>query len=113
MNIIERFGSYAIAKEFYIDQDLRGNHTVIIRRKLLEYRREHNMYEKGDYVIITQNVWGEPPPDELCYVFSANPNELMPDYHIVGVDVDISIGFNTTDAFRHATDNEIKNKRRD
>ena len=102
MNLIEQLGGYEKAKEWYKDQDLRGNHTVGIRHALLEYRRQHNIFEVGDKVIIVQKVWGEDPWDDLCYVFNAKT------HHIVGVGIDISVGFGSSQAYRHATDAEIK-----
>ena len=68
----------------------------------LEYRRQHNIFEVGDKVIIVQKVWGEDPWDDLCYVFNAKT------HHIVGVGIDISVGFGSSQAYRHATDAEIK-----
>lgn len=51
MDLIERLGGYERAKEWYKDQDLRGNHTTRIRAALLEYRRQHNIFEVGDKVV--------------------------------------------------------------
>ena len=51
MNLIEQLGGYEAAKEWYKDQDLRGGHTVKIRAALLEYRRQHNIFEVGDFVL--------------------------------------------------------------
>ena len=50
MNLIEQLGGYEKAKEWYKDQDLRGNHTVRVRQALLEYRRQHNIFEVGDWI---------------------------------------------------------------
>ncbi len=54
MNIIEQLGGYDKAKEWYVDQDLRGNHTTRIRAALLQYRRQHNIFEIGDLVVFTE-----------------------------------------------------------
>ena len=51
MSLIEQLGGYEEAKEWYKDQDLRGNHTVRIRHALLEYRRQHNIFEIEDKVV--------------------------------------------------------------
>lgn len=60
MNLIEQLGGYEKAKEWYKDQDLRGNHTVRIRHALLEYRRQHNIFEVGDKVVIKAHpFWPE------------------------------------------------------
>lgn len=65
-------------------------------------------FKRGDLVIITAKVWGQEPWGDLCYIFSIAPNS----YHIVGCDRDISVGFDNTDSFRHATPEEIIAKRR-
>ena len=54
MNLIEQLGGYEKAKEWYKDQDLRGNHTVRIRHALLEPRRQHNIFEIGDLYVFTE-----------------------------------------------------------
>ena len=54
MNLIEQLGGYDKAKEWYKDQDLRGNHTVRIRQALLEHRRQHNIFEVGDKVVLVK-----------------------------------------------------------
>ena len=54
MNLIEQLGGYEKAKEWYKDQDLRGNHTVRIRHALLEHRRQHNIFEIGDLYVFTE-----------------------------------------------------------
>ena len=58
MNLIEQLGGYEKAKEWYKDQDLRGNHTVRIGHAILEYRRQHNIFEVGDKVIVLTNALG-------------------------------------------------------
>ncbi|WP_046205855.1 hypothetical protein [Acinetobacter radioresistens] len=58
MNLIEQLGGYEKAKEWYKDQDLRGNHTVRIRHALLEYRRANNIFEVGDKVVVLVNALG-------------------------------------------------------
>ena len=96
MNLIEQLGGYEKAK--VILQAVGHEHDAM----LLEYRRQHNIFEVGDKVIIVQKVWGEDPWDDLCYVFNAKT------HHIVGVGIDISVGFGSSQAYRHATDAEIK-----
>ena len=110
MNLIEQLGGYEKTKDhrdYLIDfgkEFNRPNKYEVnkINNALLEYRRQYNIFEVGDKVIITQNIWGEPPPDNLCYVFNNK------DHHIVGVGIDISVGFGSSSAYRHATDEEIK-----
>ena len=100
MNLIEQLGGYEAAKNQAKDKSI--GFLVDINNELLEYRRQHNIFEVGDKVIIVQKVWGEDPWDDLCYVFNAKT------HHIVGVGIDISVGFGSSQAYRHATDAEIK-----
>ena len=114
MNLIEKYGSYDAAKakqqelsKIAADPQLLLVGKIIkeigeIEIALLEYRRQHNIFEARDKVIIVQKVWGEDPWDDLCYVFNAKT------HHIVGVGIDISVGFGSSQAYRHATDAEIK-----
>ena len=106
MNLIEQLGGYERAKhEFEMIKEMKPIYPGEIEtndRLLLEYRRQHNIFEVGDKVIIVQKVWGEDPWDDLCYVFNAKT------HHIVGVGIDISVGFGSSQAYRHATDAEIK-----
>ena len=106
MNLIELLGGYERAKhEFEMIKEMKPVYPGEIEtndRLLLEYRRQHNIFEARDKVIIVQKVWGEDPWDDLCYVFNAKT------HHIVGVGIDISVGFGSSQAYRHATDAEIK-----
>ena len=106
MNLIEQLGGYERAKhEFEMIKEMKPIYPGEIEtndRLLLQYRRQHNIFEVGDKVIIVQKVWGEDPWDDLCYVFNAKT------HHIVGVGIDISVGFGSSQAYRHATDAEIK-----
>lgn len=102
MNIIEQLGGYESAKRFANGECSDGFDVQSLRDELLKYRREHNIFEAGDKVIVVQKIWGQDPWDELCYVFNAET------HHIVGVGVDISVGFGSSKAYRHATDEEIK-----
>ena len=102
MNLIEQLGGYEYLNGFYKRAVAHGFTLTEIKEELLKYRRKHNIFEVGDKVIIVQKVWGEDPWDDLCYVFNAKT------HHIVGVGIDISVGFGSSQAYRHATDAEIK-----
>ena len=103
MNLIERLGGYERAKIIQGSREMGGlPYDLDLEDALLQYRRQHNIFEVGDKVIIVQKVWGEDPWDDLCYVFNAKT------HHIVGVGIDISVGFESSQAYRHATDAEIK-----
>ena len=48
MNLIEQLGGYEAAKNQAKDQSI--GFLVDINNELLEYRRQHNIFEMGDYV---------------------------------------------------------------
>ena len=99
MNLIERLGGYERAKAFLnatsytIDElimmqrsGLRPQH---VEKALLEYRRQHNIFEVGDKVVVKDHpFWPE-------------------DYVILTVEQE-HIGKWYMSAWRHATDEEIK-----
>lgn len=96
MNLIEQLGGYEKAKEWYKDQDLRGNHTVRIRHALLEYRRQHNSYEEGDKIVFIDDFMH----GELMTVAWTRKGEVWMDEGAKRC-TDLSM-------IRHATDEEIK-----
>ncbi len=53
MNLIEKYGSYEKAKELrrYLFCYVDGEHYIEVDKALLEYRRQHDMYEVGDKVV--------------------------------------------------------------
>ena len=53
MNLIEQLGGYDKAKEMYIAQLKAGLAPYGYEEALLEYRREHNIFEVGDCVVKT------------------------------------------------------------
>ena len=65
MNLIEQLGVYNIAKR---ELELKEQHSVLqcciavtaemIRDELLEYRRQHNIFEVGDKVVVLTNALG-------------------------------------------------------
>ena len=107
MNLIELLGGYGNAKErlkrenLLTDSDF--NHG---QRKLLEYRRQHNIFEKGDWVVIesyrsTCISCGRPSQysiGDLVFIHDFDGNIISDDdYNFIDYrDV------------RHATDEEIK-----
>lgn len=90
-NLIDRLGGYEAAKlegeEWGFDQ--------FLLRKLLEYRREHNIFEEGDYYVYLHD-WD----CDLDIVCKFNVSEWSD--HL----------WNITNMVRHATDEEIKAGRR-
>lgn len=100
MNLIEQLGGYEAAKEWYKDQDLRGGHTVKIRAALLDYRRQHNIFEVGDKVI------GSKLFDDRIFEFQ----HYLPELSMAVISKDeAAIGLNQ---LRHATPEEIKSGKR-
>lgn len=97
MNLIEQLGGYEKVKQMWIDGgSLQGTQLAF---ELLEYRRQHNIFEAGDLithpmfksVFIVDNVFSG-------YVFAVNKS-----------------GYRTklfTDVIKHTTDAEIKEGRR-
>jgi hypothetical protein len=106
VNLIEQLGGYDKAKEWYKDQDLRGNHTVRIRHALLQYRRQHNIFEVGDKVIIESY--------RNTYITCGRPSQYsigdLMLIHIMDGNVIEDDDYNFIDYrdVRHATDAEIK-----
>lgn len=96
MNLIEQLGGYEKAKEWYKDQDLRGNHTVRVRHALLEYRRQHNIFDESDKIVFVDDFMH----DELMVVAWTRKGEVWMDDGAKRC-TDLSM-------IRHATDAEIK-----
>ena len=56
MNLIEQLGGYEAAKNQAKDKSI--GFLVDINNELLEYRRQHNIFEVGDKVIVLTNALG-------------------------------------------------------
>lgn len=100
MNLIEQLGGYERAKhEFEMIKEMKPIYPGEIEtndRLLLEYRRQHNIFERNDYVVNRDIKYS----DELNIVSSSNDKALWFFGKIYG-------GF-VKSQFRHATDEEIK-----
>ena len=90
MNLIERLGGYENAKERLKRENvLTDSGYNYGQKKLLEYRRQHNIFEVGDKLVVKAHpFWPE-------------------DYVILTVEQE-HIGKWYMSAWRHATDEEIK-----
>ena len=88
MNLIEKLGGYEAAKKKYSERP----HAFVwgdIGKALLSYRRQHNIFEVGDKLVVKAHpFWPE-------------------DYVICTVEQE-HIGKWYMSAWRHATDEEIK-----
>lgn len=91
MNLIEQLGGYEKAKAGFnsTTADQYG-YRFKLQMELLQYRRQHNIFEVGDWC----NVWGEIGQIETFY--AGGDVELTND-----ITCDIS-------ELKHATDEEIK-----
>lgn len=92
MNLIEQLGGYERAKhEFEMIKEMKPIYPGEIEtndRLLLEYRRQHNVYEAGDWIIV---------------------DSYKPEYQFYQITKD-DVGSHWINLveFRHATDAEIK-----
>ena len=95
MNLIERLGGYEKVNKAVKKIDIRSDRYKRLKAALLEYRRQHNIFEVGDRVVSKEN------------------NEFV--YTVITVDGGLgrlkNILFDHVyplHNFRHATDEEIK-----
>ena len=95
-NIIEQLGGYEKAKECLNTRTARLSVINELRAALLEYRRQHNIYEEGDWIIYDDELmvfamWSK-HHNEYAYIGYANADDGALEHR---------------SAFRHATDEEI------
>ena len=101
MNLIEQLGGYAQAKALRAlpaatyDCGIKFNREEL-ELSMLEYRRQHNIFERNDYVVNKDIRYS----DELNIVSASNDKALWFFGKIYG-------GF-VKSQFRHATDAEIE-----
>ena len=97
MNLIEQLGGYENAKRFLADILDNKSPCEILTRELLEYRRQHNIFEVGDCVVKTNPKIKHA---HVRVVISTSPSGgAVLDYQ----------GFPYKfPCIRHATDSEIK-----
>lgn len=97
MNLIEQLGGYEKAKEIYASRPFELAYGDI-GRALLEYRRQHNIYEAGDLVVMA-----DADDHDTIFKVIGKPKRL---YHLQGND-DLFYG-RLDFQIRHATDAEIE-----
>lgn len=106
MNLIERLGGYEYLNEFYKRAVAHGFTLTKIKEELLKYRRQHNIFEIGDKVVIESY--------RNTYVSCGRPSQysigdLMVIHNLDGnVISDDDYNFIDYRDVRHATDAEIK-----
>lgn len=97
MNLIEQLGGYETLKREYeetlplIQKGYKSKSMEVIRLSLLKYRRQHNIFEVGDYYVYLYE-WDS----DLDIVCKFNPSEWSD--HL----------WNIKNMIRHADDAEIK-----
>ena len=99
MNLIEQLGGYERAKYFSENSAMVGGKREKLKLELLEYRRENNIFEVGDYILTNDDA-----SDGKVYV--VEKNHMNEHFKIRSKD-----GFRYCRIWRierHATDDEIK-----
>ena len=95
MNLVEQLGGYEYLNEFYKRAVAHGFTLTEIKEELLEYRRQHNIFEVGDKVIKTH------PKNTILW-------PVLGVYKNGGVWLDCKGFCWKPPRVRHATDEEIK-----
>lgn len=98
MNLIEKLGGYAQAKNWLDKNEIHVKHGYLekYRAELLEYRRQHNIYEESDKIVFIDDFMH----DELMTVSWTRKGEVWMDEGAKRC-TDLSM-------IRHAFDAEIK-----
>lgn len=97
MNLIEQLGGYEYLNEFYKRAVAHGFTLTEIKDALLQYRRQHNIFEPDDYII----------HDGELKVF-AMWSSAVEGCAYIGYAYAENGEMAHKDEFRHATDAEIK-----
>ena len=113
MNLIEKLGGYELAKQVFESVPKDGNSYTVTRddtgasfhsgdifKALLQYRREHNIFEVGDKVVKASRL-----NDDKVYLVSEVADSLNWVKTSCGAFIDAPM-------FKHATDEEIQAGRR-
>lgn len=95
MNIIEQLGGYDKAKE-WVNPSIEAISQEVLKSELLEYRRQHNIFEVGDKAVFVDDFMH----DELMIVAWTRKGEVWMDEGAKRC-TDLSM-------IRHATNAEIK-----
>lgn len=100
MNLIEQLGGYEHINEFYKRAVARGFTLTGIKKELLKYRRQHNIFEVGDKVKAKDHQFGF---DELFRIDDFFANDDGVNLAVLDDGDCYPISF-----LEHATDAEIK-----
>lgn len=104
--MIEKLGGYKEAKRYYnLDP---YHHTEEMKEALLQYRREHNIFEKDDHIVfdVTKPFCEKMQPDLMKVI---NPKYQENDMIVL---IDNQIYVVGGEVVRHATELEIQAGRR-
>lgn len=107
MNLIEKLGGYDYLKKEYeetlpmIQKGYKSKGMEVIRLLLLEYRRENNIFELGDLVVLTST-------GTKGVLLEIIDHKYTNDLHRVKIVKLGSCGPIHKDQIRHATPKEIK-----
>ena len=107
MHLIEKLGGYEKAKQKYSERpfDLAWSD---IGQALLDYRRQHNIFEEGDKVLFINDVYAN--YDNVVSIDFIGKFDLMVSDHTKGFQLNEFCGWSKI--IRHATPEEIKAGRR-
>lgn len=100
MNLVEQLGGYERAKSKFRDNG--SLHAERLKKVLLEYRRQHNIYEIGDKIVSTLDG-SEDWKNAIC--------EILAFHKKMAITTGFSCAIHHYD-YRHATPEEIKAGRR-
>ena len=106
MNLIEHLGGYEKAKAKFRDNG--SLHAERLKAALLEYRRQHNIFEVGDKVIDKVIDTADYPSNDLLAVKSISNNLLVCESDDLNASYALSNKCKPYFYVRHATDAEIK-----
>lgn len=101
MNLIEQLGGYEKAKKWLDENnaDVKWGDLGDYRRELLEYRRQHNIFEVGDLVTYKAHFKG------MWREGFGKITEIDEDLEVVNIDENVGVAISEIE---HANDAEIK-----
>ena len=101
MNLIEQLGGYEYLNEFYKRAVAHGFTLTEIKEELLQYRRQHNIFEVGDKVVFTDIL------NSCVVTFESTETDPMQIVWLTYPDGTAGYVFHLN-KIKHATDEEIK-----
>ena len=106
MNLIEQLGGYEETKKHLDSCWCDDENRAYLLKNLLEYRRQHNIFEIGDKVVFIESELKNP---RLMTVIEVS--EPICGFLMAECNLGITNGFYPS-RYRHATDAEIKEGKR-